>query len=124
MEVLRQDVEAMEREMEELRAYLANADESREAGTDPGIEGVVSGDEVDSKSVAWMFLKNKIYSNCKFKANPLTKSYVKCEIDLIHKWLLINDFLVFMLIILTSLTSVQKLVLTRLVRMISTKTKE
>jgi len=55
MEVLRQDVEAMEREMEELRAYLANADESREAGTDLGIEGVVSGDEVDSKSVAWMF---------------------------------------------------------------------
>ena len=54
MEVLRQDVEAMEREMEELRAYLANADESREAGTDPGIEGVVSGDKVDSKSVAWI----------------------------------------------------------------------
>ena len=81
MEVLRQDVEAMEREMEELRAYLANADESREAGTDPGIEGVVSGDEVDSKSVAWMFLKNKIYSNCKFKANPLIKSHVKLIIN-------------------------------------------
>ena len=124
MEVLRQDVEAMEREMEELRAYLANADESREAGTDLGIEGVVSGDEVDSKSVAWMFLEHKIYSNCKFKANPLTKSHVKCEIDLIHKWLLINDSLVFMLIILTSLTSMQKLVKTRLVRMISSKTKE
>ena len=33
MEVLRQDVEAMEKEMEELRAYLAKADENRE-GTD------------------------------------------------------------------------------------------
>ena len=30
MEVLRQDVEAMEREMEELRAYLAKTDEKRE----------------------------------------------------------------------------------------------
>ena len=30
MEVLRQDVEAMEKEMEELRAYLAKADEKRE----------------------------------------------------------------------------------------------
>ena len=81
MEVLRQDVEAMEREMEELRAYLANADESREAGTDLGIEGVVSGDEVDSKSVVWMFLKNNINSNCKFKANPLTNhmSNAKCS---------------------------------------------
>lgn len=30
MEVLRQDVEAMEKEMEELRAYLAKTDEKRE----------------------------------------------------------------------------------------------
>ena len=32
MEVLRQDVEAMEKEMEELRAYLAKTDENREEG--------------------------------------------------------------------------------------------
>ena len=37
MEVLRQDVEAMEKEMEELRAYLAKADENRD-GTDITIE--------------------------------------------------------------------------------------
>ena len=61
MEVLRQDVEAMEREMEELRAYLSNADENRETGTDVGIEGVGSGDEVDGKLVVWMFLKKNIY---------------------------------------------------------------
>lgn len=30
MDVLRQDVEAMEKEMEELRAYLAKTDENRE----------------------------------------------------------------------------------------------
>ena len=30
MEVLRQDVEEIEKEMEALRAYLANADEKRE----------------------------------------------------------------------------------------------
>lgn len=37
MEVLRQDVEAMEKEMEELRAYLAKTDEKRE-GTGITIE--------------------------------------------------------------------------------------
>ena len=37
MEVLRQDVEAMEREMEELRAYLAKTDENRD-GTEVTIE--------------------------------------------------------------------------------------
>ena len=37
MEVLRQDVEAMEKEMEELRAYLAKTDEKRE-GTEITIE--------------------------------------------------------------------------------------
>ena len=30
MDVLRQDVEAMEKEMEELRAYLSKTDENRE----------------------------------------------------------------------------------------------
>ena len=30
MDVLRQDVEAMEKEMEELRTYLATTDENRE----------------------------------------------------------------------------------------------
>ena len=30
MDVLRQDVEAMEKEMEELRAYLAKTDDNRE----------------------------------------------------------------------------------------------
>lgn len=41
MEVLRQDVEAMEKEMDELRAYLAETDEQQKEGN------IAIDDEVD-----------------------------------------------------------------------------
>ena len=41
MEVLRQDVEAMEKEMEELRAYLAKTDENRDE------EDTIEDDDMD-----------------------------------------------------------------------------
>ena len=43
MEVLRQDVEAMEKEMEQLRAYLAKTDEQRKEGENTTVE-----DDMDS----------------------------------------------------------------------------
>ena len=50
MEVLRQDVEAMEKEMEELRAYLAKTDEKREEGEDTTEEEDMDCQEEGKKS--------------------------------------------------------------------------
>lgn len=50
MEVLRQDVEAMEKEMEELRAYLAKTDEKREEAEDTTAEEDMEYQEEGKKS--------------------------------------------------------------------------
>ena len=54
MEVLRQDVEAMEKEMDELRAYLAETDEQQKEGNiaiDDDVECMEEGTAVHVKEL-------------------------------------------------------------------------
>lgn len=53
MEVLRQDVEAMEKEMKELRAYLAKTDEQRKEGENTTVEDDMDSVEEGKETFLW-----------------------------------------------------------------------
>ena len=79
MEVLRQDVEAMEKEMDELRAYLAETDEQQKEGNiaiDDDVDCMEEGTAVHVKELVWahcvLFFLMQIYlSNLKFVSSIL-----------------------------------------------------